>query len=210
MKKILLAYLGSLLIFANAQAGPCCDLLSTFNNGQFYAEIFGGANFFDVKSNSQVSWKPGYVISGSLGYRLCNGLRLEIEHAYRQNALKNSRRYSLSFFRSQSFSYMFNVLYERPLFNLGCAPFCNVQIFSGFGIGYDVRFSTMRYRSSYYSKGQQYTYKCGGLAWQGIVGISSPIFCNTDLSLEYRFHRASFQNAYNHAVGLGLTYSFGS
>lgn len=209
MKKILLTLLGSLLLFANAQANMYTDLLSSFDNGQFYGEIFSGVNFFDLKNNQNICWDPGFVVSGSIGYKLCNGLRFEIEHAYRQNSLKVTRRYMfkniIASLRERTFSYMFNVVYDLMF----CERGCNIQPFIGFGIGYDAKFSTMSY--IYHSKSfDQYTYKCQNFAWQCLAGLRYPICYNTDISLEYRFHKTNFEKGYNHAVGLGLTYNFGS
>lgn len=224
MNKIILSLLSSFLIFTNAQANICCDFLSSISNGQFYAEIFSGANFLHGEVHDRVHLKPGCVVSGSIGYRFCNGLRLEAEHSYRRNnfgkqrsyyTYLNRQRFSSGYF--QSFSYMANLLWDIPLCNWGCS-FWNIQPFIGAGFGYETKFNTLHFNFRNYPNGMPFfggfkgdeTYKSEGFAWQVLAGLSYPIFCNTNISIEYRLHKANFEKAYNHAVGLGLMYNFGS
>ncbi len=37
--------------------------------------------------------------------------------------------------------------------------------------------------------------------------LSEPIFCNTEISLEYKFHEGG-SHFYNHSVGVGPAYKF--
>src|ERR1700728_4761020 len=63
----------------------CCD-----ETPPFYGEFFGGANFIESSKRRHVKadFDTGYILSGSIGYRWCYGLRLEFEYAYRRNNLR--------------------------------------------------------------------------------------------------------------------------
>ena len=45
-------------------------------------------------------------------------------------------------------------------------------------------------------------------SWQLIAGLAYPVFCNTDISLEYRFHQGDSHFS-NHAIGFRLEYQCG-
>lgn len=191
-------------IYDDNNCGFCCNNES---NGNFYAEIFSGANFLQTEKSGGIksTYKPGYIVSGSLGYQWCNGLRLEAEYAFRRNSIRKVHFFGRSFTLSghfQSSSYMANALWDLPLSSWGCECW-NIHPFIGGGIGYDF---------------QQVHAKNGGLilnqhkknfAWQIIAGLGYPIFCHADLSLEYKFHKGGFKHLYNHSIGLGLLYRFG-
>ena len=45
-------------------------------------------------------------------------------------------------------------------------------------------------------------------SWQAMAGLAFPIFRNTEISLEYKFHEGG-SHFYNHTFGVGLVYNFG-
>jgi opacity protein-like surface antigen len=57
----------------------------------FYLEGFGGANWVQTNKRRgvELNFNTGYVIGGSIGYRLCNGLRFEGEVSYRRNTIRS-------------------------------------------------------------------------------------------------------------------------
>lgn len=194
MKKII-ALILTLCFFVSPGFAEFCD--------PFYAEILGGANFLQTSKRDGIKthYNTGYIVSGSIGYRWLYGFRLEGEYAFRKNTLRKGNFFGRSFTlhgHFQSSSYMGNLIWDLP-----SCYFCNIQPFLGGGAGYDF---------------QQFKGKNGGIiihenkkqfSWQVIAGLGYPIFCNTDLSLEYKFHKGGFKHIYSHSVGVGLTYTFG-
>lgn len=215
MKKNILFLLTSLffVMTANVQAqewcdeSSCCDEdNSCFDKSNFYAKIFGGANFLQNSrtGGNKSSYQTGYTVAGSLGYSWCYGLRLEAEYAFRRNALRRIHFVpdgSSKHGHFQVSSYMANLLWDLPISLCGCA-LRNIQSFIGAGIGYDVqRVHSSNSRVVFKQKRNQF-------AWQAMAGLTYPIFCNTEISLEYKFHRSS-SHFYHHAIGVGLAYKFG-
>jgi opacity protein-like surface antigen len=168
----------------------------------FYAKIFGGANFLLNTSidGNKTSYLPGYVFSGSLGNTWrCYGLSLEAEYAFRRNGIKKIHFITQGTSRHghfQSSSVMANLLWDL----LGCS-FWKIQPFIGGGVGWD-------FQKLYSSNSRiRYHQSWDHAAWQVMAGFSYPIFRNTELTLEYKFHAGGdFQS---NDVGLGLVYKFG-
>jgi len=210
MKKVVVSLMSLML------ACLCIDLQACDNDfskgsgdsNSFYAEIFGGANFLQTEKRGGIKsyYRTDYLTSGSLGYRWCYGLRLEAEYAYRRNTLHKEHFFGRSFGvhgHFQSSSYMANVLWDLPLSKLGCG-FWKIKPFIGGGIGYDYQQIRTRIFGLNFRENKKH------FAWQVITGVGYPIFCHTDLSLEYKYHKGGFKHIHNHSVGLGLTYKFGS
>lgn len=173
---------------------PCC-----FDESSLYAKLFAGANFLQNTSISgnKATYETGYIISGSLGYRFCSDFRAEAEYAYRRNEIRKIRFISEGDSKRghfQSSSVMANLYWDVPL----C---CWFQTFIGAGIGYD--FQQMHASNTRVVFDQKWRH----FAWQLMAGAFYPVFCNTELSVEYRFHQAGC-NFYNHSIGVGLTYEF--
>lgn len=208
MRKWIVSLLAlSLLCFNLAQGEICSDFYDKRTSNNLYTEIFLGANFLSssMHDDIELDYHPGFIASASLGYRWIAGIRLEAEYAFRRNSLRKGdflhRGFKLSG-HFQSSSYMGNLLWDVPSSVCDCS-YWNIQPFIGGGVGYDF---------------QQIDAKNGNIsvkenkkkfAWQIIAGLAYPIFCNTDLSLEYKFHKGGFKHLYNHSLGIGLTYSFG-
>lgn len=211
MKKIALS-LSLFLFFMTtvAQAQECYDVNScSYANNcctNFYAKMFGGANFLQTCTSEGVrsSYQTGYIIGGSLGYYWCYGLRLEAEYAFRRNDVRKihfSGRHFSMHGHFQASSYMANILWDLPLSLWGCG-FCNIQPFIGAGIGHD--FQQIHSSNSRFVL----TEKWNHFSWQVMAGLAYPVFCNTEMTLEYKFHKGG-GHFYNHSVGVGLAYKFG-
>lgn len=204
MKKNILQLLISLLFFmaadAQAQEDSCC-----VDKTNFCAKILAGANFLQNNEIAKkCTYQTGYIIAGSLGYCWRYGLRLEGEYAYRRNAIKKIYFFGQGFSKHghfQASSYMANLLWDLPLSSWGCT-FWNIQPFIGAGIGYD--FQQIHSSNSRVIFNQKWNH----FSWQLMTGLAYPIFCNTEITLEYKFHQGGC-HFYNHSVGVGLVYKFG-
>ncbi len=194
-KKIQLAVMSLLfLVTADVQAQE-----------QFYGKIFSGANFLQNVSTqgNKSAYDTGYIIAGSLGYCWDYGLRLEAEYAYRRNAISKIHfigQGSSDHGHFQTSSYMGNLLWDVPVSSWGCT-FWNLQPFIGAGIGYDNQH--MHSSNSRIIFNQKWKH----FSWQLMTGLVYPLFCNTEISLEYKFHQGGC-HFYNHSVGVGLLYKF--
>jgi opacity protein-like surface antigen len=203
MKKNVLPLLMTALIFRAASAQECCEEESCCT-GNFYAKVFGGANFLQntTITGNNAHYHAGYLVSGSLGYSWCCGLSLEGEYAYRRNGIKKIDfvgEGSSKHGHLRTSSYMGNPLWD--LSTCGCACW-NLKPFIGAGVGYDSpKMHSSNSRVIFNQKWHHYS-------WQAIAGIACPIFCNTEVTVEYKFHQGGSQ-FYHHAVGVGLVYKFG-
>ncbi len=208
MKKIVLSLFASILIFTGAYAQtdnsynlyyeePCCT-------DSLYGEIFCGSNFLDLqkKNLTRFIFDTGYVVSTSVGYRWCNGIRLELEYAFRHNSIDKikilHRGFSLNG-HFQSSSYMANLLWDLP--TLGC-DYLDIQSYIGGGIGDS-------FEQFHINKGDVRIHENRrAFAWQLMAGLAYPIACDTDISIEYKFFKADSNRLTNHSVGVGLKYKF--
>ena len=209
MKKNILLLLMSFLFFtaAHAQDQESSDEKSfCVDQTNFYAKFLSGVNFLQnaTTNGNKSTFKAGYIIDGSLGYCWSCGLRLEAEFAFRRNAIKKIDFYVEGYSRGghfQTSSGMANLLWDLPLSSCGCA-FWNIRPFIGIGLGYDFQqMHSSNSRIIFYQK-------WNSLSWQAMAGLTYPIFCNTDMTLEYKFHQGG-RHFYNHSVGIGLVYKFG-
>jgi len=208
MKKNILLTLMPLLLFMTAEAkeryieDSCCP-----SGMNFYAKILGGANFLQTTTidGNKASYQTGYIIDGTLGYSWrSSGLRLEAEYAFRRNAISKMHFITQGFSKHghfQTSSYMGNLLWDFPLCSWGC-DFWELQPFIGAGVGCD--FQQMRSSNSLVVFNQKWTH----FSWQAIAGLSYPIFHNTEITLEYKFHQGG-SHFYNNSIGVGLVYKFG-
>lgn len=207
---ILVSLLSIFIVMAvevHAQPGYVKEPFSScFDKTNFYAKVFGGANFLQNTSidRNKANYQAGYIVSGSLGYKGCYGLRLEGEYAFRRNAISKIHFYGEESSKKghfQASSWMGNLLWDVPLSTFGrtCGDF---QPFLGAGIGYD--FQQMHSSNSRILFHQKWRH----FAWQLMAGLAYPIFCNTEITLEYRFHQGG-AHFNNHSVGIGLVYDFG-
>lgn len=215
MKKNILLLLKSLIFFlaTGAQAqewglegSSCYENSYCEDHPNFYAKIFSGANFLQNTkiARDKSRYQTGYIIAGSLGYCWRSGLRLEAEYAFRRNAIRKTHFFVEGFSRHghfQTSSYMANILWDLPLALWGCA-FCDVQTFIGAGVGYD--FQQMHSTNSRIIFNQKWRH----FSWQLMAGLSYPIYCNTEINLQYTYHQSGC-HFFNNSIGVGLVYKFG-
>jgi opacity protein-like surface antigen len=178
----------------------CC-----VDESNFYAKIFAGANFLQntTINENNTTYQAGYIVGGSLGYCWRYGLCVEGEYAYRRNEISKIHFFgqgSSNHGHLQTSSCMANLLWNVPLSSMGCACW-NIHPFFGAGIGYD--FQQMHSTSSRIDFSQKWKH----FSWQVMAGLAYPIFCNTDITLEYKYHQSG-NHFYNHAIGFGLAYNF--
>lgn len=205
MKKNTLLLLIPFLFFTTAQTHSqewCDEQLFFVNQTNLYTKFFGGVNLLQHSrtDGNRSTFKAGYIIAGSLGYYLSCDLRLEAEYAFRRNAIKRIDFFVEDFSTRghfQSSSFMANLLWDLPVSFCGCA-----HPFIGIGLGYD--FQQMHSSNSRIIFNQ----KWNSLSWQVMTGLIYPIFCNADMTLEYKFHQGG-RHFYSHSIGIGLWYRFG-
>ena len=177
---------------------------SCVDETNFYAKIFGGANFLQNTriEDNKTSYNAGYIVAGSLGYSAPYGLRPEAEYAFRRNAIDKMKYFGDGSSEHGHFldsSYMANLLWDMPVCSWGYTG--KLQPFIGGGIGYD-------FQQIYSSNSRiDFSQKWNCFSWQAMAGLAFPIFCNTELTLEYKFHQGG--HFYNNALGIGLVYKFG-
>lgn len=205
MKKNILLLLIPFLFFTavHAQGQEWSDeQLFCVDQTNFYTKFLSGVNFLQnaTTDGNKSTFKAGYIIAGLLGYYWSCGLRLEAEYAFRRNAIKRIDFYIEDFSLDghfQSSSFMANLLWDLPLSSCEC-----VRPFIGIGLGYD--FQQMHSSNSRIIFNQ----KWNSLSWQVMAGLIYPIFCNTDMTLEYKFHQGG-RHFYSHSIGIGFLYRFG-
>ena len=175
----------------------CCD------TPEFYVKGLGGLNFIQVRNHGFTSRiKTGYIASATVGYRLGYDLRVEGEYAYRRNRFKHVSG------NVNANSFMANLLWDMPVGQCGC-DLLDLTPYVGAGIGYDIQKVNVSVRTGRHSR-QSFHHTKKSFAWQAIAGVSVPVYCNTDMSLEYKFHQATSTRIYDHSIGLGVTYNFGA
>ena len=196
MKKILSTVLAAAaLLFtpSNASAQDCC--CETLEGA--YVGLLGGVSWandlFTVDSSSpgeffESEFDTGWNIAGFIGYRCCNGIRVEFEAGYRELDLDKLSQYngsmvnSITSFSKSDFSlthFMANFLFECSYQACGCCW----RPYFGFGIGgalVDMNISTTSVSDSIDDDDTVFAY-------QLIVGLAYPINECMDLAVEYRF-----------------------
>lgn len=177
-------------------------LLMSANADEYYAKFLSGVNFLQntYVDDNKTTYQPGYIVAGSLGYSWYYGVSLEAEYAYRRNAISKIQFFGQGDSTNghfQTSSYMANLLWNVPLCLLE-----DIQPFIGAGIGYDHE----QLRSS--NDRIVFNQKWNHLSWQLMAGLSYPVLCNSELTLEYKFHQGGC-HFYNHSIGVGLVYTFG-
>lgn len=172
----------------------------------FSAKFLSGANFLQnsTTDGNKATFKAGYIIGGALSYCWSCGLCLQAEYAFRRNAIKKidfSIEGCSHCGHFQTSSCMANLIWDLPLSSCGYA-WWKIQPFIGIGLGYD--FQQMHSSNSRII----FCQKWNSLSWQAMAGLTYPISCNTDMTLEYKFHQGG-HHFYNHSVGIGIVYNFG-
>ncbi len=191
-----------------------------------YIGAAGGANFLQQEKTSfgRVGFQTGYAALGSVGYGFGNGLRLEVEGDYRNNAFGRGLANNV---HEQKYGGMFNALFDLDVGSPYVFPYI------GAGAGYSV--VTQNQSSSFNVGGTSFSSAVrgtpGSFAYQAIAGLSFPIPPVVGLSLtaEYRYFalggsrqfntystgfgtpsygRYTTKQDYNHSLMIGLRYAF--
>ena len=171
--------------------------------------------------NGTVRSRPGVAAVASIGYGLGNGLRFEVEGAYRQNKFyavsPNNFNTGTSRVGGDEYKYsgMVNVLYDFDpnVLGLGFFP-AAISPYVGVGAGYsyaqhhNVRFNGTTFAVPGFAGAGQ-TYRTGNdgegaFAYQAIAGVAFPIGSLPGLSLtaEYRFQGLAGDRNYNYQAFL--------
>lgn len=179
-----------------------------FDLNGFYVSGNASCNFLshDREHGAKVTFDPGYFLAPAIGYRFCNGFRVEGEFGYRHNCLKRLKFYGTSFHVSgkfETYSGLANVYYDLPM----C--WC-LKPYIGAGIGYAYTKATV-HGDGYYSGSSSSSSRGhrSGFAWQVIAGVAYPICENIDLAVEYRFFRNErICRVQNNDIGASVRYYF--
>ena len=191
----------------------------------------GGANFMQeqrsssiFQSNIRTSLDTGIVGLGSLGYGFGNGVRIEIEGAYRFNRISPNRGSAVvsSGGREHKYGPMVNALFDLDV----GSPY----VFPYIGAGAGVQWTDQRSTLTTLGARETISGVDSSFAYQAIAGLSLPIPPVVGLSLttEYRYFalagdrdlrstitgaragstRITATDNYNHSLLLGLRYAF--
>jgi outer membrane protein OmpA-like peptidoglycan-associated protein len=168
---------------ARAQGQPTTGF---YIGGAAGANIEENNRFRNGGGNSTDSYDLGYAGTLSLGYGLGNGLRLEIEPGYRNNAVDrvNGRPANS---RMQTATFMGNVLYDFYKFQ---TPWIPLTPHVGAGIGY-----AHVWDRSVAPNGNNVSGDTSRLAFQAIGGLDYSLTPNQKVGVDYRYmvvHDASF------------------
>lgn len=173
--------------------GDCCDSTEGF----YFGGLAGVVMFNDIIGHDsrtagtifEVEQDAGFAIGGFMGYRFCNGLRIEGEIAYRSADPDEVTVYdgtpaaeSLTSKDLSVISYMANIMYE-------CAFIvCDCCLRPYFGAGFGA--ATVNFEAN----SANMTAVDGDdtvFAYQLIVGLAYPVNECIDVALEYRYFDTS-------------------
>jgi outer membrane protein OmpA-like peptidoglycan-associated protein len=153
----------------------------------FYVGIFGGAAFPlashidgpQVPSGSRATWDTGFVAGGAVGYMVGNGLRVELEGAYRESGISQLYGVNASSGRISNITAMGNVLYD-----INTGTFVTPYVGGGIGVSYaQVRANPAPSATPQVFFGDHDVV----LAYQAIAGLSFQVTPAIALGVDYRF-----------------------
>ncbi|MGK5594476.1 MAG: outer membrane protein [Parachlamydiaceae bacterium] len=184
-------------LFAAMLAFVLPTAVSALDVEGFYVGALGGANFLETSKRhaEKAKFKTGYAAGGMIGYRWCNGLRLEGEVSYRHNKIKSFKFGSTMHHpggHARTWSYLANALYDFSDWSYWC-----ITPYVGVGIGYGQQRLKVGSHDSFHRHKN-------GFAWQAIAGISYPIWDAAEIAVEYRFLKGQVRRAYNHFAGASI------
>lgn len=169
-----------------------------------YVKSSGGANWLDCGDDNRAI---GYVATGSVGYKFCNGFSLEGEFDYHQNKNKFSDEYLIGESNENEFTtlhftqklsteaYLVHVLYDLPFNYQGIKPYV------GWGVGYARQ--TLHIKCTDYPGTN--SFRKNGFAWDILGGVSYPICDALEIDLEARYLNTRWK-ADNISVCAGLKF----
>lgn len=191
MKKMMFL-LAAVLAYAMPSAVSAIDVEG------FYVAGLGAANWLSTNKHHHHRYNVGWAAGGMIGYRWCQGWRLEAEATYRNNQARrhNARHY-------YSWSFMANGYYDFADF--GCCMW-DITPYVDAGIGYTTERVGRRHRSggTYYNR----HHRKNGFAWQVGAGLAYPIWECAEIALDYRFHKGRAHKFYNNTLGAVLRWYF--
>ena len=181
-----------------------------------------------VRTSAKAQMETGFVGLASVGYGFGNGLRVEVEGAYRQNDFDRLRGASTNGGdfnaggNEQKYSGMVNVLYDFDFRLFGGTGFPAFTPYVGLGAGYawtqhrNTRFYGNTGPGLGFPNGQNTLLRTnaadGSIAYQAIVGgaFAIPGLPGLSLTAEYRFFGLVNDRKYNYQTFVGATPSFRS
>lgn len=187
-----------------AQAEDCCECFITEG---FYLGAFGGATWYrdhfletDTPAGAlgQVRRDLGFNLGGFLGYRCCNGLRLEAELAFRDNDFDRVILYhsagsgetsmELTNGEFESLSFMGNIIYECTFMA------CDTCLRPYFGVGFGAAKLETQFSTTVDTVTLDRNDDKTQFAYQFIIGIAYPYNDCIDMSFEYRYFNADIDD----------------
>jgi len=168
------------------------------------------SNDFGAPVNGKVTYDDGYIGAVQGGYAFRNGLRVELDGAWRYNQVDKVYGYGTGRGRMNNYAVMVDALYDIPV-NYPIKPYV------GFGVGAS-DYAPEKIRAD----GMPYPGYFGGDTWsfayQAIAGAAYNIDDNIALMLEYRFfnrpnhdYPAGVHTDYqSNSALIGVRYSFGA
>lgn len=176
----------------------------------FYAGGFGGANFINDRRHDDAKFKfnTGYVAGGFIGYKTCEGFRLEGEISYRHNKIKEIEIADFEISTKghlDQWSYMVNAIYDMNIGSWDACGCWSIVPFVGVGIGYDnqkFKINEIEEESVFVKD------KENGFAWQLMAGLLFPVSDCWEIGVEYRFHKGQAKRLYNNSVDAEVLFHF--
>jgi outer membrane protein OmpA-like peptidoglycan-associated protein/opacity protein-like surface antigen len=187
----------------------------------WYAGLGAGVGFQESTDavaagvSNNLSFDPGYVVSGSVGFGFENQFRPEFELAYRNSSVSEAKGPGAAGGTGNfnSIAMMANLFYDFDT-RSGLTPYIGIGIGGAF-VGADSAGSVFTGNTI---DDQPFTF-----AYQGIAGFSYELSERVDATLDYRYFRTlepdfktgtggvavNDANYVNHSIMLGLRYVFG-
>ena len=173
----------------------------------------GSAGGTTTSAPMKVKWGGGYAVSGSVGWGLGNGVRLELEGTYR-----NVAQVGGGGGRQSQAGFMGNALYDVDVGLDWATPYV------GFGIGYQA-VSWRNVSGTAGGSSVNVNQTLGAFAYQAIVGVAFPIEAVPGLAVtaEYRYMNLAGSRDFHagasrvrvgedgsHSFLVGLRFAFGA
>ncbi|PJD97007.1 MAG: hypothetical protein CK425_04395 [Parachlamydia sp.] len=167
--------------------------LATQASEGFYVGAAGGVNFLHKShTRSHLNFDEGYSATLTGGYGFFDVFRAEVEGTFHRNNIRSIRFLDGTFHcgHARSYAVMGNLIYDLYLGN-------QFVPYVGFGIGCEANrlvISAPRHRSFTNRR---------GFTRQLILGISYPLCCLVDVSIDYKLRRGVCHNL-TQTLSLGI------
>jgi opacity protein-like surface antigen len=178
-----------------ASLGAGIDMVQS-QNFRLRQPVLSGGFATAPTANANVGFTTGGMVMPTLGYKWDGGLRTEFEFSSSLSGISSFNDGPNPTGHQETFGLMGNVLYD---FKTGAS----FTPYVGAGIGAGV----VRWRYVTGDVDPQFLDSHIGFQWQGIAGISRPVFDHTEAYLEYHYVRDSSGSFESHpwmpALGIG-------